>query len=498
MKNYVKKICGILAVLMLLSALAIVFSSCKDENPDGAESKSDVVETTKDTSGGDQTDSDVDYMTQIPEGKFDFLEIKFLTKQGNYPYMFETTDGGIDGSVSKEVAAMEAFIETTYEVELTYEWTFSHNDEFNPVFYEALSGGRELDIVCPDFYYGLETSGGVKNMLDYSDIIKFENPYWISGWNDQATINGKLYNPSSYIGLDVAKLPEVIFFNQYMAEDLKITQDLFQLVRDEKWTLEEMKKMMLLGVQDKGDAGMTFDDNYGLVYNLWSGRALLNGAGFALGKNIEGDISFDLVDTKNIDIFQEVYKFVHYDNDSYYSPQPVTGNREKDGRFIFIDNRALFMADSVSMSSTVSQHLDSFGVIPLPMYDLDQGGYVTPLMGCIWNSIMYNSENDIASATILEAMAIYSYEKVYPVYYEDTLKLRYQSDPESAEMIDLIRDSIHIDLAFIFTKQFDLIADTPFNLIAAEDRNYSSSMKKHIDTIDIQLADLKEFYGLSE
>ena len=65
-------------------------------------------------------------------------------------------------------------------------------------------------------------------------------------------------------------------------------------------------------------------------------------------------------------------------------------------------------------------------------------------------------------------------------------------------MIDLIRDSIRIDLAFIFTKQFDLIADTPFNLIAAEDRNYSSSMKKHIDTIDIQLADLKEFYGLTE
>ena len=45
-------------------------------------------------------------------------------------------------------------------------------------------------------------------------------------------------------------------------------------------------------------------------------------------------------------------------------------------------------------------------------------------------------------------MASISHSTVTSAYYDEALKLRYSRDPQSAKMIDLIRDSVYIDFAF--------------------------------------------------
>lgn len=88
-------------------------------------------------------------------------------------------------------------------------------------------------------------------------------------------------------------------------------------------------------------------------------------------------------------------------------------------------------------------------------------------------------------------VAIRRYEDVKPVYYDKGLKLRYSADGDTAKMVDLIVSKINVDFAFINSSNFGAIADKPFDMIVAENRNYVSSMKKYVDTFE---QNLKNFY----
>ena len=46
---------------------------------------------------------------------------------------------------------------------------------------------------------------------------------------------------------------------------------------------------------------------------------------------------------------------------------------------------------------------------------------------------------------------------VTTAYYDEALKYRYSRDPESAEMIDLIRDSVYVDFAFAWGRSLNNI-----------------------------------------
>ena len=65
-------------------------------------------------------------------------------------------------------------------------------------------------------------------------------------------------------------------------------------------------------------------------------------------------------------------------------------------------------------------------------------------------SLVSTDRADMLSA-VLEAMSSISYRIVRPVYYETVLRTQLAKDPQSAAMIDLIMDNIHIDIAFSYS-----------------------------------------------
>lgn len=185
---------------------------------------------------------------------------------------------------------------------------------------------------------------------------------------------------------------------------------------------------------------------------------------------------------------------VHYTDDGYGGGAFETDSANGD-EALFNSGRALFATIGLNQTSEISRELDSFSVLPCPKYNTAQADYVTSLTGSIVFGIMKTAKDPVMSATVLEALSILTYEDVRPVYYDKGLKLRYSADGDTAKMVDLIVSKINVDFAFINSSNFEAIADKPFDMIAAQNRNYVSGMKKYVDAFEQNLENFYDAYS---
>jgi hypothetical protein len=99
-----------------------------------------------------------------------------------------------------------------------------------------------------------------------------------------------------------------------------------------------------------------------------------------------------------------------------------------------------------------------FGVIPYPKYDETQKDYIATVHNsAFFVAIPSNTPSnklDAIAATI-EAQGYQNWKDYRPVYFEEALKVKFNRDDENAdkvgEMIDLIRNSLSVDFAYIYS-----------------------------------------------
>ena len=104
-------------------------------------------------------------------------------------------------------------------------------------------------------------------------------------------------------------------------------------------------------------------------------------------------------------------------------------------------------------NSAMRQMEQEYGVIPMPKYDAQQNGYNTLLhdqFTIVAIPTTVTGERLDMMGAVLEAMGSASYKIVKPVYYEETLRTKIASDPQSALMLDIITEGIYIDLGIIY------------------------------------------------
>jgi hypothetical protein len=126
---------------------------------------------------------------------------------------------------------------------------------------------------------------------------------------------------------------------------------------------------------------------------------------------------------------------------------------------MFMENHALFYSEVLSYIVNLSDMEYDYGVLPTPKYDEKQPEYRTHVDGVgSMISIPANTpeEKKEEIATIIEAMALYSYIYVTPAYYEVTLKRKKSRDPDSSEMIDIILQSRTYDVGYIYSSSIGL------------------------------------------
>lgn len=489
MDLFVKRFALLLGLLFAISGL----SACKrGEKPTGGMTEA----SEKVTTGGES--KPISYRDLLPVAQYDEADVNILVMTGR-SWQYGLDDAATD-ACSKEIISRNSRIEERYHVYLNYiptdkGWGGFHEQCRNDLYSERAA----FDITSPDYYYQCETSGYFADLATF-DVIRLGNPYWVDGWNRSSTVNGKIFTALSYLTLDAISSAQVLFMNNYFAEDLLIdVAALKQSVYNGSWTLDDMLTYMRLASVDNGDGEWTFEDRYGLSYNLWGGRAMLWSAGLVLSEISEdGTISQTYTASRNVDIFQKLYQFFNSNPYSYYGGGAGSVESPKGAEALFFANRALFDSNKLGNATLISKNLDSFSLLPMPKYDETQTDYVISSGGCSVFGIMKTAKNPDMSATILEALSILSYEDVRPVYYEDSLKLRYSTDSDTAKMLDFIMARFQIDFAFINSINFGDPAAKPFDLILDYNRNYVSEMKKLVDSFEGNLKAFRDAYSDAE
>ena len=128
---------------------------------------------------------------------------------------------------------------------------------------------------------------------------------------------------------------------------------------------------------------------------------------------------------------------------------------------------------------------DDFGVIPMPKYDENQKKYRTRAIGGLYGSVPSTTKNAENISIILEALAAESYYNLMPAFCETVLKDKYSRDTDSAEMLDLILNSMYQDLSDAIwveaRSSFLPLFEAGKNTFASESEKVAKKINKQID-----------------
>jgi hypothetical protein len=75
---------------------------------------------------------------------------------------------------------------------------------------------------------------------------------------------------------------------------------------------------------------------------------------------------------------------------------------------------------------------------------------------------------------VFEALCAESYKSVYPAYYDVALKGKYSSDPSTAEMIDLIEQSVLINFEALYNESIGNPWFVMRSLMLQQNSNFAS------------------------
>ena len=94
---------------------------------------------------------------------------------------------------------------------------------------------------------------------------------------------------------------------------------------------------------------------------------------------------------------------------------------------------------------------DEFGILPYPKLDELQEKYRTVVHDCASIGVMpVNCAHPDETGAVFEAMSSESWKYVVPAWYETALKIKYVRDNISAQMVDIIHDSVSTEFAYVY------------------------------------------------
>lgn len=440
----------ILCGLMLLSGAA-----CSDNG-----STKDTANNPADSGSENAEETAVQYVDDIPEGTtFGGTEIRFVLNRDGGSVYFDEEEQDFSDPVDEAVWKRNNLLEDRLDVTIAEPMVIDDNSAkyVQQVTNSVTAGSDDYDLVIGHARFNIELLlNNVLLRLDDLNYIDLDKSYWSQGFNDNVAYNGshfwavgdisKYYISSTYIMV----VNEQVWNNHFAGENI------YDIVREGKWTLDELKaRASVAYVDENGDGLQDVGDTYGLA----TGRGhTFNGMYLAAGVNYtdfdaEGMPVIAINNEHTIAVHEKIHNLM-YNSDGIIVMSDNDANTYEDG--MFISNRMMFKLGQLSFleNDAVRNMETNFYVVPMPKFDETQKNYRagqhdgTPIYGML-NTIADDRVDAVAAS--FEAMCSMASTMVIPVYYDDILKSKYSRDPETAEMIDLIRSSLETDFGHVWS-----------------------------------------------
>lgn len=424
------KITALLLCLIMLSSL--VLCGCADSGKPSATEDS-VTETDA------VTEDDGLLHPDLPDIKFNGYTFRILG-QGGAGW---TASDILRPDSFNEDGLNDAKLKRYLNVEEKYGVTIETS--LSDTIMATVQGG----ILSNDFSFDLinmdtaNTSSAALNklLMNIPDVpyIDLSKPYYDQNYIHDMSFAEKLFSVVTDLTTMDMFVTWIMMYNKNMIERHDLESP-YQLVKDNKWTLDKFNSMLKDVSVENGDGKWDELDTYGFAAHTGSARNLYYAAGLTICTKDEntdtpvlslGDKSeaLSLAADKISDI-------LYNDNKTLMNTKIVEA---------FEEGRSLFLAEITGYLGRFREMKDDFGVVPYPKFDEAQSRYYTTNDPCImvFSIPKYNYKTDQLerSGIIFEALCCESYNLLRPAYYVDVLGGKQTRDYTDYEMLDLIRNS---------------------------------------------------------
>ncbi|HBL85096.1 MAG: hypothetical protein A2Y17_11490 [Clostridiales bacterium GWF2_38_85] len=453
----------ILAFVMTMALFITLLMSC-----DNKQTESNVSDDSSTSTQSSEESGDKVYTADVPDVNYNNLEFKIMTrlkadaKYSEFGFWNEREANTINTAVDKRNDKVEELLGIDIvEVGIIDGKDSSIGTQLRQI---ANAGVDDYYFVEPQLYEvtTLAAEGLFYNLYDLEYLHALEAEWWDQYFLEETTIADKAFFVTGDVGFDTHQSLTVCYFNKDMIDEFDM-ENPYELVKNHKWTLDvviEWSKLVktdldnnnIINYKDKFGVGGQNDLMWALFYGNGCRLAEKDNNGIPV-VNVYNDKSVSAMD-KILKLMNDKNYFVcanDYWGESGYIVSPCELITDA-----FITNRALFYYEALATAEDL-RNADAnmeFGILPIPLFDENQDEYqhmLNPWGGNAFAIPRYLGDEKAEIASIvLEVLGAESKNTVTPAVYDIALKQQKTRDIESQEMLDLIFDTISVDVGHIY------------------------------------------------
>ncbi|MCL2814271.1 MAG: hypothetical protein FWD23_06700 [Oscillospiraceae bacterium] len=491
----------LLTIFVILS-LFVITVSCNDSTP--KQNDKEAAEDTNDTLP-ETAMEDMRYVSELP-GNLDFKgrDFTFIVLA---PYNSEWekwvsrdiyTESETGEPINDAVFRRNCYVEEKLNVNIRQ---YSDTDYFNKLQRSVKAGDNDYDAVRINLTSSSSAvTAGLLAELDKIPYLNMEKLYWNKNAMDEMSVLNRQYFLLGDMNLLEKDASTVILFNKKLQTDYQM-EDMYALVKENKWTLDKIHELARgVGRDLDSDGKLDYDDMLGYMGIRDTATSMLVGAGGSIASKDENDVPvLNLTSQKSAAAIDKIFDIM-YDASAFYNLQKLYNTEPgrdvyKVAEAVFDDNRALFYWVMMREVESFRNMETDFGILPLPKYDEAQKNYITTFNVYTGTSfgIPVNADLEFAGA-VLEAMCESAYKLIIPQYFDINLYTKNVRDDESLEMLDIIFNSVTIDIGAVYN--FGSLRDSFMDMTMKDDRNLVSMYEKReasaIKDIDKFIAEMEK------
>ncbi len=449
----------ILTAILILSSLA----SCAEENTGEKVSAAEESRTVSESSAEEISEISEE-VSEAPKGPLDHLEDMYLDR--DIVILSESTGGTYrpkeivpddETAISEFVKERNDLVEDKLGVRIKEIRTGNMTGDLR----NAALTKPEFDIAMPFMTTAgpLITEDIFYDLFEFSDIIRFGEPYWDKNAVDSLSLGNKLFIATGDFSVNTIDVTHCMIFNQDVVAQ-KGLENPYTLVKEGKWTIDKMLEMAKeVTAESDGVDGITYKDTIGLFINNNYSNSLFIGCGESFVTKDENDSPVLAIYSDNsADVVQKIFDIFHDSAvirlESFSSQAKADGYNDCywAGRDRLANGNALFDTISLNAVLNMTSYDANFGFLVTPKYSEEQENYrsyisIIYATGCV---IPSGNDDPETAALVLEALCAASSSTVKYNYYDRILKVQQTRDEESEAMLDTILNSRVYDLGALY------------------------------------------------
>lgn len=344
----------------------------------------------------------------------------------------------------------DAIFRRNHAIMETYNCLIAEEVHAEDALARTVAAGEDLYDIA--MVYDTRVPNAMAYLQPWNDIpyIDLREKWWNPDASAVFSIDGRQYVTAGDTTLAYLSRAMCYLYNKTMYQNLGLDHDLYTLVREGRWTLDVFHEIAYSAVQDvNGDERYNKQDRYGIYGNVRAVyNTLLGGAGIRyISSGVNGKYAFTLAaDEEAIGYMEKIIA----DNARYPHLFFNTASTVYDisPKGLFENGQALFHVQG--MPHTIEQLRemeDDFGILPLPKRDEAQSRYYSSAYGATVCGLprTLSAQRFENIGILLEEITRLTYTDIVPQYKEVLLKSKYSRDAGSADMLDIVFDSLFFD-----------------------------------------------------